>query len=90
MAPIERFVSVSGSFDPETVRLMGSAFDMACSMLERTPNPVMTREAVARGIMDAAKQGERDVERLRDAGLTAARANVSLSIADKQNLDYVI
>jgi hypothetical protein len=36
--------------------------------LERTPNPVMTREAVARGIMDAAKQGERDVERLRDAG----------------------
>ena len=77
MATIERFVSVSGAFEPETVRLLGSAFDMACSMLERTPNPVMTREAVARGIMDAAKQGERSVERLRDAGLTAARANAS-------------
>ena len=55
------------SFDGETVRLMGIAFEMALGSLRATPghaDPV--REAAARKIIELAKAGERDPERLCD------------------------
>jgi hypothetical protein len=37
----------------------------------RAAQPTATREAVAKAIVEAATQGERDLHRLRDAGLAA-------------------
>jgi hypothetical protein len=70
---IERFSPISGSFDPEATRILGSAFDKACALLGRTPQPTAVREAIAKNIVEAAKQGERDPDRLRDAGLAAVK-----------------
>ena len=49
------------SFDAETTRLLGLAYERACEDL--APD-VTVREAVAKRIIAAAKGGERDVERL--------------------------
>ena len=53
-------------FDPETVRLMGIAFEMALVALQRTAPVDPTRDAVAHKIIDIAQAGERDPERLCD------------------------
>jgi hypothetical protein len=69
MASILSFVKPHHeSFEPETVRLMGDAFDAACkkSFTILTPD---TREAIAVRIIDAAAAGERDPARLLEAGL---------------------
>jgi hypothetical protein len=71
MASIERFYSGSSSFDPEVTRILGVAFDGACALVGRTPQPTATREAIAKAIVEAATQGERDLHRLRDTGLAA-------------------
>jgi hypothetical protein len=57
-------------FDPETIRLMGIAFEMALASLGSTPDcadPV--RETVARKIIELVKAGERDPERLCEGAL---------------------
>ena len=71
MASIERFVQTTQAFDPETTRTLGQAFDMACALLGHTPQPTAVREAIAKSIIEAAKAGERDPVRLREAGLAA-------------------
>jgi hypothetical protein len=76
MASIARFAQVSEAFDPETTRVLGSAFDMACAVLGRTVQPTVVREAIARNIIEAAKHGERDPYRLRDVGLRAIERKV--------------
>ena len=53
---------------------MGEALDAACKELHDTGQPAMVREVIAQKIIDAARQGERDPERLRDAGLAALGA----------------
>jgi hypothetical protein len=54
------------SFDAETTRLLGIAYERACEDL--APD-VTVREAVAKRIIVAANGGERDVERLIKYGL---------------------
>jgi hypothetical protein len=54
------------SFDAETTRLLGLAYERAC---EGSAPDVTVREAVAKRIIVAAKGGERDVERLIKYGL---------------------
>jgi hypothetical protein len=71
MASIKRFVQTTQAFDPDTIRTLGQAFDMACALLGRTPQPTAVREAIAKNILEAAKAGERDPVRLREAGLAA-------------------
>ena len=59
-------------FDPETIRLMGIAFEMALVSLQRTDGSINpTRAAVAQKIIELAKAGERDPGRLCDATLEA-------------------
>ena len=58
-------------FDNETTRLMGEAFDEARASLHDSGQPEFVYEIIARRIIEAAKKGERDVTRLRDAGLAA-------------------
>jgi len=54
------------SFDPETTRLLGLAYERAC--LDVPPDEPV-REALAKRIIVAARRGERDLERLIKYGL---------------------
>ena len=54
------------SFDPETTRLLRLAYERAC---ESVAPDVKVREAVAKRIIEAAKRGERDLEKLIEYGL---------------------
>jgi hypothetical protein len=56
-----------GSFDPETTRAMGEAFDAARKQVEGVGQVV--HETIAARIIAAAQRGERDPVRLRNAGL---------------------
>jgi hypothetical protein len=72
-----RFVQIGSVFDPEATRKLGNAFDAACALVGHTPQPTATWEAIAKNILEAAKQGERDPRRLREAGLAAVRSNAA-------------
>jgi hypothetical protein len=54
---------------------MGEAFDTACKDLHDTGQPLIVYEVIAKRIIDAAKNGERDPVRLRNAGLSALGFN---------------
>jgi hypothetical protein len=54
------------SFDPETTRLLGLAYERAC---DGVPADVTVREALAKRIIIAARRGERDLKRLIKYGL---------------------
>jgi hypothetical protein len=58
------------AFDDRVTQLMGEAFDSACQELHDTGQPPIVYEVIAKRIIDAAKAGERDLVRLRNAGLT--------------------
>jgi hypothetical protein len=82
-----RFHLNGQKIDPETIRVMGLAFEMALVALERTDgttNP--TREAVAQKIIDLAKAGERDPERLCDGALKATQPMAPALISDPSPL----
>jgi hypothetical protein len=51
-------------FDPETIRVMGLAFEMALVALRLADRGDLANEIVARKIIALAKAGERDPERL--------------------------
>jgi hypothetical protein len=69
--PFLRKQAQSDLFDDEATSVMGEAFDAACASLGSVSE--LTREMIAGLIILAAKHGERDVGRLRDAGLEAVR-----------------
>ena len=74
-------------FDAETTRLMGIAFEMALVMLQRTDGIVNpTRDAVAQKIIELAKAGENDPERLCEAALQALRPSPGVIISDPSPL----
>jgi hypothetical protein len=52
------------SFDPETTRLLGLAYERACENV--APD---VREPLAKRIIEAARRGERDIEKLINYGL---------------------
>jgi hypothetical protein len=58
-------------FDDYTTKIMGEAFDSACKELDDAGQPAIVYEVIAGRIIDAAKNGERDPARLREAGLAA-------------------
>jgi hypothetical protein len=59
-----------GVFDDDATKRMGEAFDVACKLVNATGQPEkVVREAIARRIIAAARKGERDVRRLRNAAL---------------------
>jgi hypothetical protein len=72
LASILPFVRKAGAvFDDSATQVMGMAFDSACNELRDTGQPAIVYEVIAKRIIDAAKNGERDPVRLRNAGLTA-------------------
>ena len=64
-----RFIPM-GVFDDATVRTIGRAFDAACKELKDTGQPDVVHEVMVKRIIAAARTGERNVTRLRDAAFT--------------------
>jgi len=69
--PFIEKAGLAGVFDDRTTKVMGEAFDAACKDLHDTGQPRIVYEVVATRIIEAAKSGERDPEKLRDRALTA-------------------
>jgi hypothetical protein len=57
------------SFDDAATSAMGEAFDRACVSLHRDGNLVKVREMIAKRIIAAARDGERDSTRLCEQAL---------------------
>jgi hypothetical protein len=66
--PIDSFVQ-PGAFGPEAIAAMSEALEAACEELGDTDRPQAVREIVALRIIAAAKLGECDPTRLREAAL---------------------
>jgi hypothetical protein len=67
--PLQHF-----SFDPTAVIAVNEAYELACKTLQNIGQLEVDREIIARGILRAAKTGERDVNKLCERailGLTA-------------------
>jgi hypothetical protein len=64
--PIRPFLD-GQTFDPETTRLIGVAFETARAAVKRPG--ALTDEMIARKIIELAKAGERNVEVLSEAAL---------------------
>ena len=76
MASILPFIQKAGAvFDDRATQIMGEAFDTACKDLHDTGQPPIVYEVIAKRIINAAKNGERDRVRLRNAGLSALGFN---------------
>jgi hypothetical protein len=64
------------AFDPDALRVMSLALEEACREL-RVDGDQHAREAMAVRILELARHGERDPERLRDGALRGAGATPS-------------
>jgi len=60
-----------GSFDDETMRNMGDAFEATVKALRNSVQPPIVYASVAARIIRAANHGECDPNRLQQAGLSA-------------------
>jgi hypothetical protein len=61
-------------FDPDTKRIMGLAFEMTRAALRVSNQDDLAPETIAKIIIEFAKAGERDPERLCDQALAGLRA----------------
>ena len=66
-------VSKLDVFDDATVRTIGRTFDAACKELKDTGQPDVVHEVMVKRIIAAARRGERNTTRLRDAALSGLR-----------------
>ena len=69
-------------FDAETVRLMGIAYEMALVALLQRRREDQLREATAHKIIELAKAGERDPERLCEGALKGIQSRAPALISD--------
>jgi hypothetical protein len=56
-------------FDPETIRIMGVAFEMARAALRIANRDDLTNEVIAQRVIELAKAGERDPDALCEGAL---------------------
>jgi hypothetical protein len=68
--PIRPYLADGERFDAETLRILGIAFEMARVALGDPNQDDLTHETIARQIIELAKTGERDADRLCDQALT--------------------
>jgi hypothetical protein len=73
-------------FDEETVRLMGIAYEMALVALLQRRREDPLREAAANRIIELAKAGERNPERLCEGALKAIQPKAPVLISDPSPL----
>ena len=62
---------IGPAFDSEMTKNMGEAFDTACNELGGSGQPAVVKEIIAKRIINAARNGERDPHRLCDEALHA-------------------
>jgi hypothetical protein len=65
------------SFDPEATRLLGQAYDLACSELHDDGQPAVVKEIIAKRIIELASDGERDPIKLSKVALTSLGLPIS-------------
>jgi hypothetical protein len=65
-----------GIFDQTTTKVTGEAFDAACKALPDTGQPAVVQDVMARRAIEAARKGERDPDRLRDAAIAAVKRTI--------------
>ena len=58
------------AFDDEATQVLGKAYDIACRSLHRKGQPPVVQEILAKKIIEAAEQGERNPDRLAGIALT--------------------
>ena len=68
-------------FDPETMRLMGLAYEMTLISLRLVDRGDIGNNVVAQKLIELAKSGERDPERLCEAVLNQWRAAIPQHVA---------
>lgn len=73
MATILPFIRKRNHFDDGLTHLMGEAFDAASRELQDTGQAAVVQEVLAKRILAAVRRGEVDLERLRDAALSAIK-----------------
>jgi hypothetical protein len=73
VVPIYRLLQNS-AFDPDTVKLLGAAFEEVCRTLGLAERNDSLRDAVARKVIEIAQTGVRDLGQLREQTLAALRA----------------
>jgi hypothetical protein len=73
-------------FDAETVRLMGIAYETALVALSQRRREDPLREAAAHKIIELAKAGERDPERLCEGALKAIQPIAPVLVSDPSPL----
>jgi hypothetical protein len=61
------------AFDPDTTRVMGVAYEQAC--INIASDDAAARELVAKRIIEAARRGERDPNKLAAYGIRELRGN---------------
>jgi hypothetical protein len=72
------FIRKGGTvFDDHATQILGDAFDGACKELHDKGQPTIVYEVIAKRIIDAYKNGERDPVQLRNIGLAAFGLDVS-------------
>jgi len=76
--PIRPFIQ-SGAFEPDAIAAMSEAFDAACKELQDAGQPDVAREVIAGRIIAAARLGERDPVRLREAALRKPGGDAALA-----------
>ena len=59
------------SFDPEITSIMGQAYECACKALRDIGQPELVKTVIAKRIIDIARTGERDPNRLCNRALQA-------------------
>jgi hypothetical protein len=59
------------AFDENATRLLAAAFEAVCKEMHDTGQSKLVHEIIAKRMIAAASSGERDLIRLRDAGLAA-------------------
>ena len=64
------------SFDPDTLRIMGAAFECAQAALDDRGQPEIVYEVIAKRIIAMASDGERDVLVLAERALEALGPDV--------------
>jgi hypothetical protein len=72
MPTIIKYIKQPDAFDPETLSVMGAAYERALSALSTSP-PKSVREVIATHIINGAHAGERNPDRLCQLALATLR-----------------
>ena len=74
-----------GCFDPEATKIMGDVFDEMIWSLDQFGRPRIIQEAVARHVIKAVRDGERDPDVIYQRVLAAMTSKLGLGEASRES-----